>query len=259
MDTMHEDEAKPNVDSNPVAEGFKASVVLPGDDVTDLILASGVNDIKIGNGLQSKADGSSIVAIKAGVLSWKAPNRFFVLCNTTRYSPAVGDTVIGIIVRVSGDAYEVMLSSTSTAQLSNIAFEGASKRNRPKLRVGSVIFAHVISRDKHLAPELSCIAVSGPRKDWTTGESVFGELIGGTLVHVPTAVALRLVDPQAALLSALGEAFPFEIAVGLNGFIWINSTSSKQIIAVSNAIKQSKLLTDDQCRSLAMEISKAVA
>lgn len=47
----------------------------------------------------------------------------------------------------------------------------------------------------------------------------------------------RLLDPNHFLLPLLGSLFPLEIAVGLNGRVWINSQDAKRIIAITQAIE----------------------
>ena len=58
-----------------------------------------------------------------------------------------------------------------------------------------------------------------------TGESVFGELKGGTVLQVSCNLAQRLFNPGCAVLSSFGAAVPFEIAVGLNGMVWLRAGS----------------------------------
>ncbi len=94
-------------------------------------------------------------------------------------------------------------------------------------------------------------AVTGPRKDFTTGESIFGELRGGTLVRVSTALARRLLQPGCALLAGLGSGIPFELAVGLNGLVWVNAGAPQHVIAVANAIERAEFLDEEQCAALA--------
>jgi hypothetical protein len=123
--------------------------VLPGDDVTDNVgrLLDGAAQpssssfadaaastvLKLGAGLLQRGD--RVLATKAGVLSFRAPNRFFVLSNHKRYVPAVGDTVVGVVVDKLSEAYRVRLHGTTTAQLPLLAFDGATKRNKPSLEV----------------------------------------------------------------------------------------------------------------------------
>ena len=58
-----------------------------------------------------------------------------------------------------------------------------------------------------------------------TGESIFGELRGGTVLHVSCNLAARLFNPSCAVLSSFGAAVPFEVAVGLNGLVWLRASS----------------------------------
>lgn len=58
-----------------------------------------------------------------------------------------------------------------------------------------------------------------------TGESIFGELRGGTVLRVSCNLAARLFNPACAVLSSFGAAVPFEVAVGLNGFVWLRASS----------------------------------
>jgi exosome complex component RRP40 len=212
----------------PAHRPFVERFVLPGDDVTDDLALPGDGAgaaVRLGNGLAQDGDGG-VAATKAGVLSHRAPNRFFALNSQRRYVPAVGDTVVGVVVDRNAEFYRVRLHGTGVAQLPVLAFDGATKRNKPSLAVGATVFARVVACSRHLDPELACTAGgAGPKKDWMTGQSVYGELKGGTLVRVSTGLARRLVDPSAAVLTALGGGLPFEVAVGVNGLVWVQAAS----------------------------------
>lgn len=71
-----------------------------------------------------------------------------------------------------GDFYKVNIFSGAPALLDRLAFDGATKRNKPELRRGDVLYARVTLADRDLDTELSCMAASGPKKDWSSGESV---------------------------------------------------------------------------------------
>ena len=47
----------------------------------------------------------------------------------------------------------------------------------------------------------------------------------------------RLLDPKHFLLPLLGSRFPLEVAVGMNGRVWINSKEVKQTIAIARCIE----------------------
>ena len=67
------------------------------------------------------------------------------------------------------------------------------------------------------------------------------------------------MDPNCAVLQLIGKHVPFEIAVGMNGKVWVNSHEPKNIILISNAILNSEYLNRKQCeamvRSLVAKIS----
>lgn len=46
-----------------------------------------------------------------------------------------------------------------------------------------------------------------------------------------------LLDPKHFLLPLLGAKFPLEVAVGVNGRVWINAKEPKHIIAIARCIE----------------------
>ena len=50
------------------------------------------------------------------------------------------------------------------------------------------------------------------------------------------------------MVEALGKYFKFELTVGMNGRVWVNSGSVVQVIAITNAILKSEHMTVAQCR-----------
>ena len=51
--------------------------------------------------------------------------------------PAAQEGVIGVVAHKAGEGYRVDIASAHLASLDGLAFEGASKRNRPILKVCS--------------------------------------------------------------------------------------------------------------------------
>jgi exosome complex component RRP40 len=215
-------------------------IVAPGEELVQAIISTEPSStvLKIGNGLLASAAGDSIVAVKCGALGYRKPNRFFVRTACRRYVPAIGEVVVGIVSDRNAEFYRVQLHATSTAILPVLAFDGATKRNKPNLAIGAVVFARVVNCSRHLEPELSCQAGgAGPKKDWMTGESIFGELSGGTILSVSCNHAERLFNPSCAVLSSFGTSVPFEVAVGLNGSIWLRAKtgmwlSTREVLAI---------------------------
>lgn len=88
-----------------------------------------------------------------------------------RYLPALHDSVICQITNRGTESYQVTLFNSYTqATVSAMAFEGATKRNKPNLKVGTLLYAQVMSANRHLEVELTCV-------DPSTGKSNgYGEL-----------------------------------------------------------------------------------
>ena len=47
----------------------------------------------------------------------------------------------------------------------------------------------------------------------------------------------RLYDPKFFLLKTLGERFPMEVVVGMNGRVWIRTSQAKHTVAVARCIE----------------------
>ena len=98
--------------------------------------------------------------------------------------------------------------------LDSVEFNGATKRNKPNLKVGDVVFAKVASVNKFMAPVLTCKSKTC-KKDWTSGESTYGDLKGGVDLTVHPHV-LELLRRDKSVFEQLKKHVGFEIAVGSN-------------------------------------------
>jgi len=220
--------------SDPVtAYGFHVAamtLVLPGENVP----AQHVN-LKLGPGLlqvSSVGEGSSIVSTRAGDLNHSANrSKWWIESNSRRYVPAPQESVIGVVIARSGENWRVDIGSAHMASLDGLAFEGATKRNRPNLKVGSLLYARVSLAHKDMEPELECFDAQ------TRKAEGFGELKGGFVVHCSLKMCRMLLDPKHFLLPLLGARFPLEAATGLNGRVWTNAKDPRHIIALSRCIE----------------------
>ena len=77
------------------------------------------------------------------------------------------------------------------------------------------------------------------------------ELHGGRLVHASLGLARRLLDPRCALLAALARAFPFELAVGVNGLVWAAAAEDVHADAVAEALAAAEGLDEVGCEAAA--------
>ena len=161
-----------NVD-NSIDFAFRKVATFPGDDVTSNVTGL-TESIRIGGGLVQS--GSKVVASTVGTLNYKAPAFYWTENTGKRYFPHVGDQVLGLVEGTGGDFYSLNVFSGSNVIMNRLAFDGATKRNKPELKRGDVVYARVSAANPDSEAELSCTVLSGPKKEWSTGETVSSRL-----------------------------------------------------------------------------------
>jgi exosome complex component RRP40 len=102
------------------------------------------------------------------------------------------------------------IDGSQPAVLDSVEFNGATKRNRPNLKVGDLIYAKVASVNKFTAPVLTCKSKTC-KKDWTSGESTFGELKHGLSIPLHPTQCDRLKQDKA-IFEMLKKHVSFEVA-----------------------------------------------
>jgi exosome complex component RRP40 len=114
-------------------------------------------------------------------------------------------------------------------------------------------------------PTLSCqlgpndAGLNLPRKDWMTNEGTYGELKGGTSQKIPLGLARELLDPRNVVLHELSKSqIPFEVCVGVNGYLWVHSPRPAYTILIQNAILNSQVLTEGQVRGMVKSLVETV-
>lgn len=223
--------------------------MVPGDVVLDLSTMTN-QTIKLGSGLRQ--DGDAISAIKAGVLRFAKPNKYWVESSQKRYVPCAGDTVLGIVVDSRSDNFLVDIKGPTLAFLPVLAFEGGTRRNIPKFEVGTLLYVRVVKANVGMNPELSCMDASGKAAE-------FGRLKDGYMFESSTGLSRMLLSsPTCPVLEAFGKNLSFEIAVGLNGRVWVNAESPANLILVANAIMKSESLSAVQQKILVERLLKRV-
>jgi exosome complex component RRP40 len=127
----------------------------------------------------------------------------------------------------------VDIGGPTPAILSNIAFNSATKRHRPNLKVGQVVICHVTASDPLFDIEVSCEDPTS-QKDWVTNEVYFGALPeGGLMLSVSSRVAIELMAKNNPIFPVLGRHFkPFELAVGANGRIYVKTAEGEYLRAI---------------------------
>ena len=71
-----------------------------------------------------------------------------------RYIPKSGDYVLGTVTSQLTDYYRVDIGGPQQAMLSYLSFEGATKRNRPNVKAGSLVYGQIQLASKNLEPEV---------------------------------------------------------------------------------------------------------
>lgn len=228
--------------SNLVIPGDSISLDASGDATSNLTMGPNVSLIDDAT-VQPTTAGLFITSSSTNSSRKGVSNLCYVDSTRGRYIPQVGDLVLGTVVGQFGEYYRVTLNEFSPDVILNIyAFPNASKKNRPRLQIRELIYARVLATEKSVETELSCI-------DPTTGkDGGFGVLNGGYCFNVSGAYArFLLFSPNAPILKKMVEKLQFEIAIGVNGKVWINSDSPKStmlcvyIISESQKWKQSEI------------------
>lgn len=62
--------------------------------------------------------------------------------------------MIGVVTSKGGDTFKVDIGAADLAQLSYLSFEGATKRNRPNVKSGDLIYGTITIASKHTEPEV---------------------------------------------------------------------------------------------------------
>lgn len=166
--------------------------------------------------------------------------------------------------------------------LPHLAFPGATKKTRPQLSSGCTVYARVSLANKHMDPELECYDAESQKAEG------FGELKGGMVFNVSLGMARRLlgdgkkirqlrlrqrkaeaekreeklvmddedISNGMEVLEELGRVLSFEVAVGRNGRVWVDSEEPKITLCVGRCIQQSEFLTGREQKALVKEALK---
>jgi len=191
----------------------------------------------------------SVVASKCGILKRKENNFLWLESQQKRYVPVRMDYVIGIVVMKSAETLKLDIGSSEYASLSFLAFENATKRNKPNVEINDVLYCRVLTGHKDMETELVCIDNVGKANG-------MGVLKDGYMFKVSLEFARRLLSPGNQFLHLLSKHLPpFEITIGYNGRIWLKTEIPREKKDSTAAAKTSE---DDDDRDRQM-IKREVA
>ncbi|KAL4926820.1 exosome non-catalytic core subunit RRP40 [Aspergillus undulatus] len=227
-------------------------ILLPGDEVPSEYLPNSSAPLRLGPGLRllsqppsSTSTSRALTATQAGILSTdNKRNAVSILSSSDhRYVPTSNDLVIAQVHHSSADYFHCMITPQSPhALLGQLSFEGATKKTRPMLRQGDLVYARVLSTG--LGPgaevELTCVNPATGKAE----PGGLGPLNNGMVFDISTGMAARLIRASSSssesqdgvaglvVLDELGKklekAGGFEIAVGRNGKVWVDCSNSEE-------------------------------
>lgn len=211
--------------------------VLPGQCVQETKSFKGVT--VLGPGLrQNEEKLNTICVTQPGILRYTAPNTYWIEGYQKHYVPKKGDLVVGIIIKKAGESLKVDIGSAEFASLSMLAFEGATKKQKPDVQVGDVVYARLLNAHREMEPELICV-------DQYFKAKRLGVLPdSGFLFNISLNLAYSLLNIENPLLRTLAKRFPYEIAIGVNGKIWLKCKESKHIFTVLKAFETAENCLD---------------
>ncbi|EGR49807.1 uncharacterized protein TRIREDRAFT_76828 [Trichoderma reesei QM6a] len=225
--------------------------VLPGDRIdASLIPSHEKKPLRLGPGLRHVPPSDLVPTLAGQLVTDRQKNAIRVETANGRYIPRVGELVIGTVNKSAQEVYFVSLSDyTAPALLPQLSFESATKKTRPILLPGALVYAR-------------CVSASTGKADG------LGPLVGGMLFTISLGMSRLLMMPKKAqqgrlvVLDELADAgVQFETATGRNGRLWVDSDSTKAIIAVGRAIQETdeKSLGVDEQRRLVKKLIKELS
>jgi exosome complex component RRP40 len=221
-------------------------IVSPGDTLLKLPTSG---NLRVGSGVS--VENGELITSKCGVARQTRAGKVWVESRQKRYIPTEGEAVVGLITERYGDSWNVDIRGPFPAKLDALAFEGVSRRSRPNLQPGDLVYARVTAAPRDANPEIVCMDDSGLAAG-------FGHLKSGYLVDCSTALARKLLGtPTTPVLAALGAAVQYEVAIGLNGRLWVNAVNVTTTILVSQCIINSEYLAPAQAELLVKRVASA--
>ncbi|NXC05950.1 EXOS3 protein, partial [Orthonyx spaldingii] len=239
------------------AEALVGQVVLPGDllllpahyhedaEGERLRLSAGAapqGRLLCGPGL--RRSGAGLLVTKCGLLRHRPAGG-----GACWYVPVKGDHVIGIVTAKAGDVFRLDVGGSEPASLSYLAFEGATKRNRPNVQVGDLIYGQFLVANKDMEPEMVCIDSSGK----SSGMGLIGQ--DGFLFKVSLGLIRKLLAPKCEIIQELSQLYPFELVLGMNGRIWVKAKTVQQTLIIVNILEACEYMTAEQRKQVLAKLS----
>ncbi|NXK72775.1 EXOS3 protein, partial [Amazona guildingii] len=194
---------------------------------------------------------AGLLVTKCGLLRHRQAGggAYWVDSQQKRYVPIKGDHAIGIVTAKAGDVFKLDVGGSEQASLSYLAFEGATKRNRPNVQVGEHIYGQFVVANKDMEPEMVCIDSSGR----SSGMGIIGQ--DGFLFKVSLGLIRKLLAPKSEIIQELSQLYPFEMVLGMNGRIWVKARTVQQTLIIVNILEACEYMTAEQRKQAFAKLS----
>ncbi|KAJ8880523.1 hypothetical protein PR048_016993, partial [Dryococelus australis] len=224
-------------------------VVIPGDKVLGISSDDEKLRAILGPGLRFNVD--DVIVTTSGILKNKHL-MYWVDSHKKRYVPSRGETVVGVVTNKGGEVFRVDIGASDQASLSYLAFEGATKKLRPDVNVGDLVFARLITASRDMEPELACVDSYGKAGRLGTLS------LEGFAFSCSINLVRKILHPNCPLLKILGRELPHEIAVGMNGKVWVKAKAVKETLAICNAILMAEHMSNRELEYMCDDIINAL-
>ncbi|KAL1305648.1 hypothetical protein AAFC00_007242 [Neodothiora populina] len=216
------------------------TVLLPGQELlpSQLPQSTTSRTLTLGPGLRYTPPSTITTTVAGELCTDTRKNAVWIeALSNGRYLPSVGDLVIATVHHSSTDTYHCSLTPhTPLVLLGQLSFEGATKKTRPQLNPGNLVYARVAKADKWSDVEIECVNPSTGKSDG------MGPLKGGMMFEVSNAFARRLMmgagKGGVVLLEEIGERVRFEVAVGRNGRVWVDAASVGEVVKIGTLLRE---------------------
>ncbi|KAK9888129.1 hypothetical protein WA026_000399 [Henosepilachna vigintioctopunctata] len=159
---------------------------------------------------------NTLIVTRVGTLRFESPNTYWVDSLQKRYIPKRGELVVGIVAKKAG----------------------ATKKQKVNINVGDAVYAKLLNTYKEMEPELVCV-------DSYFKAGSLGVLSSeGFVFSVSLNMAHRLLSIENPLLRTLGKKYKYEIAIGMNGKVWLNCAKTVDVLKIKEAIEIAEKKSD---------------
>ena len=113
------------------------------------------------------------------------------------------------------------------------------------------MFARVLAPCRDIETELVCITTALKRE----GMGVLRSTNPSFVMKVPIHHIRRLLSPGSKILPTLGQKFRFEIALGMNGRVWLAAKTFEIVFYIVKVIEKSEKMNTEEINQLCEDIS----